>query len=109
MAGKQQVIFLPGPAGPAGAGENNEPLISQGDAEAGTQELEKSWSALRVAQAIAALETGGGGGGISMVGVPATDGAAGTVGQFSYDGFYVYMAVADAEWVRWAHQSTFTS
>jgi len=36
------------------------PLISQGDAEAGIATAIESWSAVRVKQAIAALETGGG-------------------------------------------------
>jgi len=49
-------------AGIATGAEVNPDLISQAEAEAGTATTERIFSALRVAQAIAALETGGGGG-----------------------------------------------
>ena len=47
-------------AGIAAGAEVNPDLISQAEAEAGTATTERIFSALRVAQAIAALETGGG-------------------------------------------------
>lgn len=43
-----------------GEAEMNPDLVSQAAAEAGTSETEFSWSPLRIAQAIAALATGGG-------------------------------------------------
>ncbi len=51
--------FVPADA-PVGA---NPDLISQAEAEAGTATTERTFSALRIAQAIAALGGGGGGGG----------------------------------------------
>ena len=47
------------------------PVVSQADAEAGTATLERLWTAQRVAQAIAALGSGGGGGGLTQAQVDA--------------------------------------
>ncbi len=38
-------------------------IVGQAEAEAGTATIERIWTALRVSQAIAALESGGGAGG----------------------------------------------
>jgi len=48
---------------PPTGGENNPPDVTQAEAEAGTGSANRTWTPLRVAQAIAALETGGGNGG----------------------------------------------
>lgn len=54
-------------AGIAAGAQVNPALISQGEAEAGTATTVRGWSALRVAQAIAALApSGGGGGGLTL-------------------------------------------
>ena len=47
------------------------PVVTQADAEAGTATLERLWTAQRVAQAIAALASGGGGGGLTQAQVDA--------------------------------------
>jgi hypothetical protein len=49
--------------GVATGAEVNPAVVSQGEAEAGTATTERIWTAQRIAQAIAALESGGGGGG----------------------------------------------
>jgi hypothetical protein len=54
-------------ASSTGRTEIDPAAASQAEAEAGTETALRSFSPLRIAQAIAALETGGGGGGISGV------------------------------------------
>ena len=54
-------------SGIATGAEVNPDVVSQAEAEAGTATTERIWTAQRVAQAIAALETGGGGSSRSLV------------------------------------------
>jgi len=49
-------------SGIPGVGDANPPDVTQLEAETGTETANRTWSPLRVAQAIAALASGGGGG-----------------------------------------------
>lgn len=46
------------------------------------------------------------GSGISIVSAPVNASGTGSVGQFAYDGFYIYMCVATNTWRRWAHNAS---
>ena len=47
-----------------------------------------------------------GGAGITIVSAPVNASGAGSVGEFAYDGFYIYMCVATNTWRRWAHNAS---
>lgn len=108
---KQTVIFLPGPAGAAGAG-----VFAATDAIVTPETtdylaLHDNSDSLNPKRALvsAILALAGAGSGISIVSVPATEAGTGAVGEFAVDSFYVYMCVATDTWVRWTIQNTFTS
>ena len=81
---------------------NQVSVVSQAEAEAGTSTTPRRWTAQRVAQAIAALETGGGGGGTDVSVLAVKKASAGTItkGQVVYAAGYdsgVTVELSDAD------------
>ena len=77
---------------------NTLPAATQQEAEDGTETALRSWSPLRIAQAIAALAQSVGG--LSFVAPPATSTSTGAAGSIAEDDDYLYVCVATNTWRR---------
>ena len=89
--------------GIATGAEVNPSVVSQAEAEAGTATTERIWTAQRVAQAIAALETGGSGGVSASTGSGAPSSTPSSEGDIYIDttGDIAYIATGTASSADW--------